>query len=218
MGGISDAQVEWAIINRLKAMLEAPPQTPFSVTQTFALFSSILLWSKNRAWVAGDRPALTPDADENDLRAHRTREELGRVLITADPWRLSLTDPQIAFLADGADEAPSGARINSDFENMPADRFFQWLRNAIAHGDGRSMRPIHKISRRTGQPLLAGFRFKCKAHHRAPRMLTLDLYHDDMRRLGIELADLFCSSLSGGDGYFEEEVGTARLQEAASAA
>lgn len=54
MGGIADEHVEWAIVNRLKAMLDEPPQTTFSVTQTFALFSSVLLWTKNRAWVAGN--------------------------------------------------------------------------------------------------------------------------------------------------------------------
>jgi len=218
MGGISDAQIEWAIVNRLKAMLDEPPQTPFNVTQTFALFSSILLWSKNRAWVAGRLPALGPDADENDSRAHRARKALGRSLITDAPWRLSTTDPQIAVLGGEPDQMPGGARINSDFESMSAEAFFEWLRNAVAHGDARTMRPIHKISRRTRMPLLAGFRFRFEERYGSPRKLELSLYHDDMRRLGSRLADLFCQSLSGGDRYFEEEAGTARLQEAANAA
>jgi hypothetical protein len=54
MGGIADKHVEWAIVNRLKAMLDAPPKTKFNVTQSFALFSAILLWTKQRAWVGGD--------------------------------------------------------------------------------------------------------------------------------------------------------------------
>ncbi|MFZ6763344.1 hypothetical protein [Pseudoroseomonas sp. WGS1072] len=33
-------------MNRLKAMLDEPPQTTFNVTQTFALFSSVLLWTR----------------------------------------------------------------------------------------------------------------------------------------------------------------------------
>ena len=218
MGGISDAQVEWAIVNRLKAMLDDPPQTPFNVTQTFALFSSILLWSKNRAWVAGRRPALGLEADENDNRAHKARRVLSRALITGDPWRLSTTNPQIAVLSGEPDQLPGGARINSDFENMSAEAFFEWLRNAIAHGDARTMRPIHKVSRRTGMPLLAGFRFRFEERYGSARKLELSLYRDDMRRLGSDLADLFCQSLSGGDRYFEEEAGTARLQEAATVA
>lgn len=218
MGGISDAQVEWAVVNRLKAMLDEPPATNFNVTQTFALFSSILLWSKNRAWVAGRRPALGPEADENDDRAHMARKALGGALITGEPWRLSTMDPQIAVLGDERDQVPGGARINSDFENMSAEVFFEWLRNAVAHGDARTIQPIHKISRRTGMPLLAGFQFKFAERPGSARKLELSLYHDDMRRLGRELAHLFCQALSGGDRYFEEEAGTARLKEAATAA
>lgn len=43
MGGITDQDVEWAVVDRLKAMLAEPPKTKFNVTQSFALFSSILL-------------------------------------------------------------------------------------------------------------------------------------------------------------------------------
>ena len=42
---------EWAVVNRLKTMLDVPPKTKFNVTQSFALFSAILLWTKQRAWV-----------------------------------------------------------------------------------------------------------------------------------------------------------------------
>jgi hypothetical protein len=214
MGGISDEHVEWAIVNRLKAMLDEPPQTQFNVTQTFALFSSILLWSKNRAWVAGNRAVLGGHADENDRRAHNARMALGKVLITEDPWLLSTKAPQIAILGSDRDEVPSGARINSDFENLTAEGFFKWLRDAVAHGDARTVTPIHKVSMRTGATLLAGFQFNFEQQYGSPKKLELSLYHDDMRRLGSHLADLFCQSFSGGDRYFEEEAGTARLQEA----
>jgi hypothetical protein len=52
MGGIPDEHVEWVVVNRLKAMLDTPPKTKFNVTQSFALFGAILLWTKNRAWVS----------------------------------------------------------------------------------------------------------------------------------------------------------------------
>jgi hypothetical protein len=54
MTGVADEHVEWAVVNRLKAMLDAPPPTKFNVTQSFALFSAILLWTKQRVWVGGD--------------------------------------------------------------------------------------------------------------------------------------------------------------------
>jgi len=47
---ISDRHVEWAVVNRLKAMLETSPKTEFNVTQSFAIFSTVVLWTKQRAW------------------------------------------------------------------------------------------------------------------------------------------------------------------------
>lgn len=39
MGGIADDHVDWAVVNRLKAMFDDPPKTNFNVTQSFALVS-----------------------------------------------------------------------------------------------------------------------------------------------------------------------------------
>jgi hypothetical protein len=218
MGGISDAQVEWAIVNRLKAMLDEPPQTTFNVTQTFALFSSVLLWTKNRAWVAGNNGQRGQWQDQADHLAHDVREAMRGKLVTDDPWRLSLVVPQIVLVDRAEGREVRERRINADFEQMTAEDFFKWLRDALAHGDGRTIKPIHKLSNRTGNALLAGFRVEFNAERGVAQTLKLDLFHDDMRRIGSVLADLFCQSLSGGDRYFEEEAGTARLQEAATAA
>lgn len=218
MGGISDEQVEWAIVNRLKAMLDEPPQTRFNVTQTFALFSSVLLWTKNRAWVAGNNGQRGQWQDQADHLAHDVREAMRGKLITDDPWRLSLVVPQIVLVDRAEGREVRERRINADFEQMTAEEFFKWLRDALAHGDGRTIKPIHKLSTRTGNALLAGFRVDFNAERGAAQTLKLELFHDDMRRIGSVLAALFCQSLSGGDRYFEEEVGTARLQEVATAA
>lgn len=213
MGGISDAQVEWAIVNRLKAMLDDPPQTTFNVTQTFALFSSVLLWTKNRAWVAGNNGQRGEWQDQADHLAHDVREAMRETLITDDPWRLSLVVPQNALTDRAEDHGIRDRQMNADFEGMTAEKFFKWLRDALAHGDGRTIKPIHKWSVRTGSALLAGFTVEFNAERGAAQALKLDLFHDDMRRIGSILADLFCKSLSGGNRYFEEEAGTARLQE-----
>lgn len=218
MGGIRDEHVEWAIVNRLKAMLDEPPQTPFNVTQTFALFSSVLMWSKNRAWIAGNNGQLAQLADPADRRAHGVREAMRGTLIVADPWHLSRVAPQILLMdVEGQPPVPADG-INADFEEMSAEAFFKWLRDALAHGDGRTIHPIHKRSARNGEALLAGFRIMFRAEQNAPALLTLHLFHDDMRRLGSQLAELFCRSLSGEDQFFEHEVGTARLREATNAA
>jgi len=215
MGHIDDKHVEWAVVNRLKAMLDGAPQTPFNVTQTFAVFSSILLWSKNRTWVAGNRGVRGEWEDPADHRAHDAREAMRTVLITAAPWGLSLSPPEIMVVGREDEFAPADPRINLDFENMAAEEFFKWLRDALAHGDGRTIRPIHKRSARTGKTLLAGFKIVFEREKGSREVLTLSLSRDDMRRIGGNLADLFCRTLSGNDYYFEEDAAT-RVEEQAA--
>jgi len=91
MGGIPDEQVEWAVVNRLKGMLDAPPKTKFNVTQSFALFGAILLWTKNRAWVPE-----TADGDA-DHAVRGVRISLGTGSIFETPWLLSTAPPRSAF-------------------------------------------------------------------------------------------------------------------------
>src|SRR4051812_15965140 len=94
MGGILNEHVEWAVVNRLKTMLDAPPKTKFNVTQSFALFSATLLWTKQRAWVGGDlhdRPAWFDNADHASRDA---REALRATSIFDPPWSLSKVRPQ----------------------------------------------------------------------------------------------------------------------------
>jgi hypothetical protein len=62
MGVIADEHVKSAVVNRLKAMLDEPPKTKFNVTQSFALFTTIVLWTENRAWVAIGKGALIGSA------------------------------------------------------------------------------------------------------------------------------------------------------------
>ena len=205
MGGIADEQVEWAIVNRLKAMLDDPPETGFNVTQSFALFSSVLMWTKNRGWVAGNGGARGDWLDPADHRAHDFREALRVMLITEAPWSLAL---------DMVDER-GPRQINTDFEGMTAEDFFKWLRDALAHGDGRTIAPIHRMAPASRRTVLAGFRIVFVERRGSPRRLTLTLRYDDIRRIGAALADLFCKTLSGGDRYFEEEAGTAQIVEAA---
>ncbi len=95
MGGIVDQHVEWAVVNRLKAMLDAPPKTRFNVTQSFALFSAILLWTKQRAWVGGelrDRPEWFNQADH---AAQDARETFRAASIFDVPWSLLKVRPQL---------------------------------------------------------------------------------------------------------------------------
>ena len=216
MGGIADKHVEWAIINRLKAMLDDPPKTKFNVTQSFALFSTVLLWAKSRAWVAGNNGERQNWPDKNDHMAHDAREGLRDAKITDAPWLLSRAPPQIELVVRDYELPYGDQQINSDFVGMSAEAFIKWLRDALAHGDGRSIRPIHKRSRRGDKTLLAGFEVVFEEHKHSARQFTLTLFHADMRRIGAILADQFCKSLSGDDRYFEQEAGTADIEEIGS--
>jgi hypothetical protein len=207
---ISDKHVEWAVINRLKAMLDAPPQTEFNVTQSFAMFTTIVLWTKQRAWASGKNSNRLETFGPTDHAAHDVRERLRRVSIFDEPWSLSKSRPQPKRGKQTPVELVDN-RVNSDFEGANAEQFFEWLRNALAHGDGRTITPLYTVSQGINNASLAGFKI---ADRQADRR-TLSLYHSDMRRIGSILAAAFCKSLSGDDKYFEKEAGTATITEAA---
>lgn len=197
MGGIADEHVEWAVVNRLKAMLDTPPETEFNVTLGFSLFSTVLLWTKNRMWVQN----LALPADDQAVAA---RAELGKARIVDPPWSLSRKAP--------VDHA--GGEVNGDFEAMSAEAFFKWLRNALAHGDGRTIKPIHWRSNATGKEWLGGFCIEFNAAQGSPDNLTLHLFKRDMQNLGQQLADLFCQHLAQSGDYRFSDQATHRLLEA----
>ncbi|MBS0244256.1 MAG: hypothetical protein JSS20_18965 [Proteobacteria bacterium] len=203
MGGISDDQVEWAVVHRLKAMLDAPPKTEFNVTQTFAHFNAILLWTKNRARIGDRKPRIgDPGA--------QLRDRLNNTTIYEEPWLLSRAHPDFPKAPEN-EYRPEIGPINSDFEGKSAAAFLKWLRDALAHGDGRSILPLHKPSVRYDKTLLAGFKVVFNEVRGADRILTLHLYHQDMLRIGKALADDFCREL----GRPDDEQNAALVLEAA---
>lgn len=196
MGGIAEEHVEWAVINRLEAMLSVPPATEFNVTLAFSLFSSILLWSKNRMWV----PNSVLPADNHAAAA---RAALGQKVILSEPWSLSLSAP----------DDHDGMAVNADFAEMSADAFFKWLRDALAHGDGRSIKPIHWRSQETGKEWLGGFIIAFKETRTSDKVLTLHLFKRDIQNLGQQLADLFCQHLAQDGDYRFSDNATKHLSE-----
>jgi hypothetical protein len=215
MGCIADVHVEWAVVNRLRAMLGTPPKTKFNLTQSFALFSAVLLWAKQRAWVGGDAMDRPVWFNEADHAARDAREAMRLASIFDPPWSLSKVRPRFIPARERDPFELAEERINSDFEGMTAEQFIKWLRDALAHGDGRTIRPIHKSSRMSNKTYLTGFEIVFPARKGLKQDLTLSLYHVDMDRIGSILADAFCKALSGGDRYFEQDLGTAAITEAA---
>ena len=201
MGGIHEEHVEWAVVNRLKAMIDQPPETPFNVTLGFSLFSTVLMWTKNRMWLRVE-DART-DADKYALTA---REKLGEALIVDAPWELSRAFP--AGQGNGA--------VNNDFSQMPAWEFFKWLRDALAHGDGRTIRPLHWRSVETNKEWLGGFHVEFPRTKGSKEILTLHLFKRDLQTLGSQLANLFCQDLARGVDYQFRDAATLRMLEEVS--
>jgi hypothetical protein len=214
---ISDDHVEWAVVNRMKNILEAPSVTKFEVTQSFAVFTTILMWAKNRIWVDGNKTGKVVSLAPSDIASRETRNQLRGERICGPFWHLSRVSPELISVNAKYTARKEQSEINSDFDSMTAEDFFKWLRDAIAHGDGRNIRPIHRRSVKGGKTLLAGFTIVCAKARASGEQLTLTLYHADMKRLGARLADLFCGSLSGDNQYFELDAGTVSIEEAALA-
>jgi hypothetical protein len=199
MGGIHEEHVEWAVVNRMKRMLETP-RNDFSVTETFALFSGIVMWAKNRAWTHENANG------ESDIAARSVRTKLADALILEQPWGLSRTIPNWDATATRSLFPPEA--VNIDFEGMTAERFFKWLRDALAHGDGRTVRPLHRPSHDWKTEWLGGFRISFNDTKGSEKHLLLTLTKDDMRRLGGTLAAVFCETLAGTDDFEQQDLAT----------
>jgi hypothetical protein len=168
-----------------------------NLASSFAIFTGILLCTKQRAWVGGESRDRPPWFDRLDHAARNAREALRDIEIFDPPWLLSRSPPKVA----------RNTTINSGFDGMNAEQFIKWLRDALAHGDGRSIKPLHKLSPKGKKTLLVGFRIAFRERRGSDRNPSLYLYHQDMKRMGGVLADAFCRALGGGDRSFERVVG-----------
>jgi hypothetical protein len=169
---ITDKHVEWAVVHRLRQMLEAPRHQEFNVTQTYALFTTILCWTIQRIRTDKDGPM--------DRLAQVVRRQLEQQIIRNEPWLIQVQLPE-----------------NS--QDVTAYDFMIALRNASAHGDGRNVRPYHLP--RGAKRELVGFTFgddESKGSGKS-KTLKITLLEGDLRRIGIGLADMFCTALQHGN-------------------
>ncbi|MEX1206399.1 MAG: hypothetical protein WEB85_14235 [Dongiaceae bacterium] len=175
MTEIRKEHVEWAVVDRLRTILERTSQDEFEVTHAFALFSAICGWVRQHLGAFGSESEWPKGLEKLCLP------------ITCREWGLP------GNAAYGAAEIwPfSGApKVKMDLSACTAWQFLVWIRNAMAHGDARSVQPIHEeVEKCAPNRRLTGFRFEsngCRA----------DLTGRDMRVLGIKFAELFCNGFS----------------------
>lgn len=178
MGAITGEHVEWAVVDRMRQMLAEAEQAQFTVTQSYALLCTTLCWVMQRVCVG---QAQTPA----DQRAAGLYQELKDMPASAAPWLVqTVAAGQIAKLAGVAGVVPPP--VNFDAHN--AARFLKNLRDAMAHGDARNVRPFN-----AGETLV-GFTFRCEERNGWRGQVTL--LRSDMQRIGIGLAQLYCHALA----------------------
>ena len=135
------------------------PKEEHEITESYALFTAILCWVTQRI--------RKPDDQEGagDSQAQSIEVQLSDVMVSEEPWEI-----------DGLD-------------GMSVFKFFKHLRNAVAHGDNRRIRPLND----NGE--LKGYSFELRCRKGKQYIDTVNLFQSDMQRLGGALADRHCQTL-----------------------
>lgn len=125
----------------------------YKTTESYALFTTIVCWVMQRARTPANRNRLF------DKQAQEVGIALQGSRISSEPWSLTTIPDMTAF------------------------DFFISIRNAVAHGDGRQIRPWNENGVLVGQiiPIVGQ---------------ELRLCRVDMRRLGCSLAHVFCDTMA----------------------
>jgi hypothetical protein len=203
MTQITRDHAEWAMVGRLRLLLEEQPHAKYNVTQAYALFTMILCWVMQRIRI--------PTAEINsadDQVAHKLLQALSKEKITDAPWRIyAAPAKRITMIGPYRVTVPAP----ENFEEHTIARFLINLRDATAHGDARSVSPFNS------EQLLAGFTFSC-AEYKDPKdrkkrtwQGQITLLEDDLRRIGIVLAKRYCDALRRSepnrhDGHFGSDA------------
>ena len=187
MTKITRDHVEWALVDRLRLMLEEPAHRTFNVTQTYSHFSSILCWVMQRV-----RIKTSEIVSKDDKRAHDIFKELVSTSIKDDPWFIHVA-PVERIERIGATSftipAPQG------FESHTAGRLLINLRDAVAHGGARIVEPFNV------RGSLIGFAFSCaefKGNGQDRKKVwsgKITLLQADMQGIGLRLAELYRDSI-----------------------
>lgn len=133
MTAITKAHAEWAVVDRLRAMLNETPHAEYNVTQSYGLCVAILAWVMQRIRTRDDISA-------EDRAAKAVKAKLDGQKVEAAPWGLNINAP-----------------TQSDFKDFSSFDFLKWLRDASCHGDARKVFPENQDGK------LIGFKFQMKS-------------------------------------------------------
>jgi len=187
MTEITKAHAEWAVVDRLRAMLNEPPHTNYNVTQSYGLCVAILAWVMQRV-----RTPASPANSPEDLAAISVKSTLNGQSVEDLPWGLNT----------GASEGQMPT--NDDFRGFTAFCFLKWLRDASCHGDARKVFPKNEDGK------LIGFEFRMTACKWEGKKKIQDIERSitltecDLCRIGSALAGMYCEALKGSDSFAKE--------------
>ncbi|ARS26094.1 hypothetical protein [Sphingomonas sp. KC8] len=186
MGLITADHAEWAVVDRMRQMIEVP-QGDYLATQTYALFTSVLCWVLQHLRIP-EPQRLTA----KDKAAHELLTQLQGCDARHAPWSVP-TAPVERIERTGS----SSIRVPAThgFEGQTIEQVLINLRNAVAHGDARNVKPFNS------GPTLVGFTFDCS--DRMGWIGQMTLLRSDMRRVGTELATRYRDAIlrSGKEMY-----------------
>ncbi len=187
MTAITDAHVEWAVVGRLRAMIEEEPHGRFNVTQSFSLCASILCWVMQRVRARGRNKDVPPDW------ASSLFAKWEKASLTEAPWGGAVVGPSRIVRASGsAVVVPQSV----EFETHTIARFLINLRDACAHGDKRTVVPFNHRDE------LIGFTFRCSQPSKHPGWVgSVTLVESDVRAIGAWAAMSYCDALRHSEAH-----------------
>jgi hypothetical protein len=174
MTEITKVHAEWAVVDRLRAMLNETPHAEYNVTQSYGLCVAILAWVMQRV-----RTPEKQDNSQEDLAAISVKAALDAQNVESLPWGLKTSGP---------------GSLSGDFMGFTAFNFLKWLRDASCHGDARKVFPENRNGK------LIGFKFQMKSDS-DQKVRSLVLMEADLRRIGSALADMYCKALGGSESF-----------------
>jgi hypothetical protein len=173
----------------------------FPVTLSYACFTATL------AWIA------LCIRDQRNETASKVLKQLEGQTVEQDPWHIRTTEDLIPLTEAGG----IGFKPVAEIRGLTADRLIIALRNAVAHGDARRVRPYHVKQADQAARELVGFTFLCeetKGRGKGKVVIwsaAIALLESDLRRIARYLADTFCKALRQSeehrrDGHFEADA------------
>lgn len=193
---IRSEDYEWAAIDRMGKML-VQPHPDFKTTQTYSNFSAILCWTVQRIRTSSVNP-------NTNLVARQMPQNDANFEIF-DGIQMSMFNETIegffGRLPNASGRLNSLQLQDSNGDDISALSFAIALRNAVAHGDGRKVKPVNRPNQ------LVGFEFRLSNPGNFPHWQSnTQLNRSAMAQIAGKLVEVFCASFRDTHRTTESEL------------